>query len=218
MLWPSLGRELPPRATDLGPPLDLTGWFERQAPRILEIGSGTGVSTAAMAEAEPQFDVLAVEVYKPGLAQLLGLIARGGLTNIRLIRGDAVVVLDELLEPESLLAIRVFFPDPWPKARHHKRRLIQTGTVAMMASRLQPGGILHIATDHADYAEWIAEVLANQDPEAEQLIPLTGPAPILLERPTTKFEGRAAREGRSVTEFVYQKPSTEKPSTENPGV
>ncbi len=184
------------------PPLDAEGWFGRTAPLILEIGSGTGISTAAMAADEPQFDVVAVEVYQPGLAQLVGLIDRGGLQNVRMIRGDAVVVLDELVEPKSLLGIRVFFPDPWPKARHHKRRFLQSGTLATMAEKLVDGGVLHIATDHADYTEWIRELLENQDTTQTHVVPLTGDSPISLARPTTKFESRAADEGRTVTEFV----------------
>lgn len=206
-LWPVLGRDLRTSPDADGrvvePPLHAQEWFGRTAPLIVEIGSGTGISTAAMAADEPEFDVVAVEVYQPGLAQLVGLVDRGGLTNVRMIRGDAVVVLDELIEDKSLQGIRVFFPDPWPKARHHKRRLVQSGTLATMAEKLVDGGVLHIATDHADYTEWIRELLDNQDTTATHLVPLTGESPISLARPTTKFEGRAADEGRVVTEFVY---------------
>nr|WP_244332627.1 tRNA (guanosine(46)-N7)-methyltransferase TrmB [Gordonia polyisoprenivorans] len=212
-LWPRLGRDLATGADQTPePPMDMTAAFGRDAPRILEVGSGTGISTAAMAQAEPDVDVVAVEVYKPGLAQLLGLIDRGGLTNVRMIRGDALVVLRELIRPRSLTGIRVFFPDPWPKSRHHKRRFIQRGTVELMADRLVDGGILHIATDHADYAEWIAEILATQDPAAPHVVPATRPTPISLSRPTTKFEGRAEREGRDVNEFVYVKPPQDPPT------
>ena len=207
-LWPTLGRDLLVPESERGPlePLDLTALYGRDAPRVLEIGSGTGISTAAMAADEPDVDVLAVEVYRPGLAQLLGLVDRGGLSNIRMIRGDALVVLTEMLPPESLTGIRIFFPDPWPKSRHHKRRFIQSGTIELMTTRLKPGGVLHIATDHAGYAEWIAELLATQRADAPHVIPLTFDAPISLTRPTTKFEGRAEREGRDVNEFVYCRP------------
>ncbi|MFW0788245.1 tRNA (guanosine(46)-N7)-methyltransferase TrmB [Gordonia sp. CPCC 205333] len=203
-LWPSMGRDLRIDGGD-EPRLNATEWFGREASTVLEIGSGTGISTAAMAAVEPEHNVVAVEVYKPGLAQLLGLIDREGLTNVRMIRGDAMIVLTELIEPASLTGIRVFFPDPWPKARHHKRRLLQQGTIELMADRLKPGGVLHIATDHADYAEWITEVLDNQDAAKTHVVPLEpkSAAPISLERPTTKFEGRAEREGRSVTEYVF---------------
>ncbi|WP_279107386.1 tRNA (guanosine(46)-N7)-methyltransferase TrmB [Gordonia paraffinivorans] len=206
-LWPVLGRDLQTGAERIPEPqLDLDAHFGRTAPKVLEIGSGTGVSTAAMAAEEPDVDVLAVEVYKPGLAQLLGLIGRNGLTNVRLIRGDATVVLRELIPSSSLTGIRLFFPDPWPKKRHHKRRFVQTGTLELMADRLVPGGVLHIATDHADYAEWIAEKLATQNPDRPHVVQLTRESPILLERPTTKFEGRAEQEGRRVNEFVYTRP------------
>ncbi|MFW0783080.1 tRNA (guanosine(46)-N7)-methyltransferase TrmB [Gordonia sp. CPCC 206044] len=211
-LWPQLGRDLQTTREHLPePPLDLSALFGRDAPVVLEIGSGTGVSTAAMAQAEPDVDVIAVEVYKPGLAQLLGLVDRNGLTNVRMVRGDAVVVLTELLAPESLTGIRVFFPDPWPKSRHHKRRLLQSGTIEMMADRLKPGGVLHIATDHAEYAEWIAERLATQRADHPHVVQSTRDAPILLERPTTKFEGRAEKEGRGVNEFVYMRPEPTRP-------
>ncbi|GAC02667.1 MULTISPECIES: tRNA (guanosine(46)-N7)-methyltransferase TrmB [Gordonia] len=206
-LWPVLGRDLeigPERIPE--PQLDLNAMFGRDNPKVLEIGSGTGISTAAMAEAEPDVDVVAVEVYKPGLAQLLGLIDRNGLTNVRLIRGDASIVLRELIPSSSLTGVRLFFPDPWPKSRHHKRRFVQTGTLELIADRLVPGGVLHIATDHANYAEWIAEKLATQDADRPHVVQLTRESPILLERPTTKFEGRAEREGRFVSEFVYTRP------------
>ncbi len=131
----------------------------------------------------------AVEVYRRGLAQLLSGIDREHVTNIRLIRGDAVDVLDHLLAPGSLSGVRVFFPDPWPKARHHKRRLLQPAVVATIADRLRPGGVLHAATDHADYAEQIAEVGA-----AEPLLTrldIGADAPVSTVRPTTKYEGKA---------------------------
>ncbi|KWX59583.1 tRNA (guanosine(46)-N7)-methyltransferase TrmB, partial [Mycobacterium sp. NAZ190054] len=160
-LWPQLGRQARDGDVPAGP-LDTQAWFGRTAPLVLEIGCGTGTSTLAMARAEPDIDVIAVEVYRRGLAQLLGAIDRASetdpVTNIRLIRGDGVDVLTHMLGPASLTGVRVFFPDPWPKARHHKRRLLQPDTVALIADRLRPGGILHAATDHAGYAEHIAEV------------------------------------------------------------
>ncbi|MCF8609336.1 tRNA (guanosine(46)-N7)-methyltransferase TrmB [Gordonia sp. HY285] len=206
-LWPTLGRDLRtgPDAAD-EPPLNTADWFGRDAPLVIEVGSGTGISTAAMAEAEPDVDVVAVEVYQPGLAQLVGLVHRGGLENVRMVRGDATVVFSELVASDSLTGVRVFFPDPWPKTRHHKRRFLQSGTIELIADRLKPGGVLHIATDHADYALWIAELLATQRPDRPHVVPLTFDSPILLERPTTKFEGRAQVEGRDVNEFVYVKP------------
>nr|WP_235831368.1 tRNA (guanosine(46)-N7)-methyltransferase TrmB [Gordonia zhaorongruii] len=216
-LWPTLGRDLrtgPDRAAE--PPMDADSWFGRTAPLIIEVGSGTGISTAAMAEAEPDANVVAVEVYQPGLAQLVGLLDRAGLTNVRMVRGDATIVLTELVESDSLTGVRVYFPDPWPKTRHHKRRFLQSGTIELIADRLKPGGVLHIATDHADYALWIAELMATQHPDRPHVVPLTFDSPILLDRPTTKFEGRAHVEGRDVNEFVYVKPFPRKARTGAP--
>ncbi|PXW35728.1 UNVERIFIED_CONTAM: tRNA (guanine-N(7)-)-methyltransferase [Williamsia faeni] len=192
-LWPTVGRDV--SETDR---LDPVAWFGRSAPLILEIGCGTGTSTAAMAALEPEHDVIAVDVYRPGIAQLVGAIGRDDLENIRIIRGDAIIVLKNMLAPASLTGVRVFFPDPWPKARHHKRRLLQPETIALIADVLRDGGALHIATDHADYAESIAAVLAGQT----LLVPTDEPVPFSTERPVTKFEGRAAVDGRSITEFV----------------
>ena len=131
-LWPELGMMAAPQQSPDAPdePLDTRAWFGRDAPLVLEIGCGTGTSTLAMAQLEPEVDVIAVEVYRRGLAQLLSAIDRENVTNIRLIRGDAVDVLENLITPGSLSGVRVFFPDPWPKARHHKRRLLQPATVA----------------------------------------------------------------------------------------
>jgi tRNA (guanine-N7-)-methyltransferase len=193
VVWPVVGREV--SDTDL---IDPDAWFGRSAPRILEIGCGTGTSTAAMAADEPDIDVIAVDVYRPGIAQLLGMIRRENLDNIRVIRGDAVIVLGSMIAPESLTGVRVFFPDPWPKARHHKRRLLKPETVELIARALRDGGALHIATDHADYAQSIAQVLGEQS----VLLPAEEAVPFSTDRPVTKFEGRAAREGRPVTEFV----------------
>ncbi|CKL92043.1 tRNA (guanine-N(7)-)-methyltransferase [Mycobacterium tuberculosis] len=138
--------------------MDTRAWFGRDAPVVLEIGSGSGTSTLAMAKAEPHVDVIAVDVYRRGLAQLLCAIDKVGSDgiNIRLILGNAVDVLQHLIAPDSLCGVRVFFPDPWPKARHHKRRLLQPATMALIADRLVPSGVLHAATDHPGYAEHIA--------------------------------------------------------------
>jgi tRNA (guanine-N7-)-methyltransferase len=200
-LWPEIGCVA---VSEDGPePLDTRAWFGRDAPLVLEIGCGTGTSTIAMAQSEPDVDVIAVEVYRRGLAQLLSAIDREHVTNIRLIRGDAVDVLDHLLAPGSLSGVRVFFPDPWPKARHHKRRLLQPAVVATIADRLRPGGVLHAATDHADYAEQIAEVgdaeplLTRLDPGASTIVSTV--------RPATKYEGKAHDAGSVVNEFLWER-------------
>lgn len=195
--WPRLGADA---GTDV---LDTTGWFGRTAPLVVEIGSGTGTATAAMAAVEPDVDVLAIEVYRPGLAQMFQHCDVAGVTNVRAIRGDAVQVLTHQLAPESLAGVRVFFPDPWPKHKHHKRRLLQQPVVALIASRLSPGGVLHVATDHAPYAEQVAEV-GDAEPMLSR-IDFGAPTGMLLQRPVTKFEGRAARAGSAVTELLWSK-------------
>ena len=202
-LWPKLGIVATPQGADgPGEPLDTRDWFGRDAPLVLEIGCGTGTSTLAMAQSEPDVDVIAVEVYRRGLAQLLSAIDRDNVTNIRLIRGDAVDVLKHLIAPGSLSGVRVFFPDPWPKARHNKRRLLQPAMVALIADRLRPGGVLHAATDHAGYAEQIAEV-GDAEPRLSRLNPLKRPA-ISVVRPTTKYENKAQHAGSAVTELVWE--------------
>ena len=186
--------------------LDTAGWFGRSAPVVLEIGCGTGTSTAAMAQSEPGVDVVAVEVYRRGLAQLLGAIDRENITNIRLVRGDGLDVLEHLFGPASLTGVRVFVPDPWPKARLHKRRLLQPHTVALIADRLVPGGVLHAATDHADYAEHIAEV-GDAEPRLRR-VPAqdAGRLPISTRRPRTKYEAKAADAGSAVAELLWERP------------
>jgi tRNA (guanine-N7-)-methyltransferase len=201
-LWPELGAHA---RTPEGPArlLDTQTWFGRSAPVVLEIGSGTGTSTLAMAAAEPDVDVVAVEVYRRGLAQLLSAIDREGVTNIRLVRGDGVDVLEHMFGPDSLTGVRVFFPDPWPKARHHKRRLLQPDTVALIADRLRPGGILHAATDHPGYAEQIADV-GDAEPRLAR-VTAADRLPVSVARPVTKYEGKARDAGSAVAELVWQK-------------
>lgn len=202
--WPELGIEARPAdSTAVPAPVDTERWFGRSAPLVLEIGCGTGTSTLAMAKDEPDLDVMAVEVYKRGLAQLLSALDREAVTNVRLIRGDAVDVLEHLVGPESLTAVRVFFPDPWPKARHHKRRLLQAGTVALIADRLRQGGVFHAATDVADYAEQIAEC-GDNEPRLRRAAP-DEPLPVSVQRPTTKYEGKAGDAGRPVAELIWIK-------------
>ncbi|HEX2286327.1 MAG TPA: tRNA (guanosine(46)-N7)-methyltransferase TrmB [Mycobacterium sp.] len=201
-LWPELGMHARD-ADGPAPRLDTEAWFGRSAPVVLEIGCGAGISTLAMAQAEPHIDVVAVEVYRRGLAQLLSAIDREGVTNIRLIRGDGVDVLEHMFGPDSLAGVRVFFPDPWPKARHHKRRLLQPATVALIADRLRPGGVLHAATDHAGYAEHIAEV-GDAEPRLRR-VTASDSLPISVERPVTKYENKAQHAGSAVTELLWER-------------
>lgn len=184
--------------------IDVAEWFGRGGPTIVEIGCGTGTSTVAMAPKEPDHNIIAVELYKPGLAKLLSAMTREGVDNIRMVRGDGVEVLQRMIAPESLDGVRLFFPDPWPKARHHKRRILQSGTMRLIASRLKPGGVFHAATDHAGYAEWIDE-LRDVEPALEPM-PWPWPeSPMLLGRPTTKFENRGLNLDHQIHEYVWRK-------------
>lgn len=203
--WPALGKVLD--GTD-GGGLDLPEWFGREAPLLLEIGSGMGESTAALAAAAGHVNYLAVEMYKPGLAQLLMRADALGLTNLRLLRADAVVLLRWHLRPDSLSAIRVFFPDPWPKKRHHKRRLVNAEFVALAASRLRPGGTLHLATDWVSYAEQMMACCTDEPALVNPYrIQPGGWAPRPLWRPVTKFERRAYCEGREVHDLIFRRAS-----------
>jgi len=198
--WPRLGRVLEDEL------VDVDAWFGRAGhPTVVEIGSGTGTSTAAMAPLEPDTNVVAVELYKPGLAKLLGAVVRGDIDNIRMIRGDGVEVLARMFGEKSLDGVRIFFPDPWPKARHHKRRIIQSGTLNLIASRLKPGGVLHVATDHADYAEWIDELVEVEPTLAYKGWPWAQ-APLLTDRQViTKFEGKGLDKDHVIREYLWEK-------------
>ncbi|SFC91855.1 tRNA (guanine-N7-)-methyltransferase [Micromonospora sediminimaris] len=195
-LWPRYGL----RVADADPfdPVDL---FGRRAPLVVEIGSGMGDATAEMAAADPDRDYLAVEVHTPGIANLLDLIHLRELGNVRIVEGDAMELLD-LLPPSSLDAVHVFFPDPWPKSRHHKRRLIQPTHVARLRSRLAVGGTLHCATDWAEYAE---AMRATLDADPGLVNAYDGYAPRPAYRPVTRFERRALRAGRPVADLIYRR-------------
>jgi tRNA (guanine-N7-)-methyltransferase len=209
--WPERGRDVADLLSG-AEPYDPQAWFGRTAPLIMEIGSGMGESTAALAAAAPDVDHIAVEVYEPGLAQLLMRLAAAGLTNVVLLRGDAVALLRERVPPASLAGIRIFFPDPWPKRRHHKRRLVQPGFVALAASRLEPGGLLHLATDWDDYARQMRAV-CDAEPALENTAADQpgGWTPRPDWRPVTKFEQRARLEGREVRDLVYRARHAEAP-------
>jgi len=185
-------------------PLDTDAWFGRRAPLVLEIGCGSGTSTLAMAKDEPGIDVIAVELYRRGLAQLLCAIDREPVRNIRLIRGNALDVLQHLIAPRSLSGVRVFFPDPWPKARHHKRRLLQPFTIDLIVDRLVPGGVLHAATDHPGYAEQIADV-GDAEPRLARVNHRTASLPVSVVRPTTKYETKAQEAGSDVAELIWER-------------
>lgn len=203
-LWPSLGREVAELATQ--GPVDLAGWFGRAAPVTLEIGPGMGETTAALAEAEPEVNYLAVDVYQPGLAQLMMRAEAAGLTNLRLMRGNAVVLLEDHLPEGSLSCVRIFYPDPWPKKKHHKRRLVQPPLVAVVASRLAPGGTLHLATDWEHYAEYMLAVCSAEPRLRNRHADEPGGwAPRPPWRPLTKFESRAEEEGRISRDLIFER-------------
>jgi tRNA (guanine-N7-)-methyltransferase len=179
-----------------GRPLDQGTVFGRTAPWVLEIGFGMGEATAALAAEQPAYDVLAVDVHTPGQGQLLALLDANGLTNVRVMDGDATVVLREMLTTASLTAVRVFFPDPWPKARHVKRRLVDLAFAELVADRLVDGGLLHVATDVPAYAQQVRDVLVR----APQLEPVDPPA-----RPTTRFERRAVAADRPSVDLAARR-------------
>ena len=186
-------------------PHDLATVFGRSAevaPKILEIGFGMGETSAAIALANPGNDYLGIEVHTPGVGSLCKLVAEGGITNQRIVQHDAVEVLRDMIQPEALSGVHIFFPDPWPKARHHKRRLIQPPLVALLASRLKPGGYIHCATDWEEYAQQMLAVLS-----AETLLENTadGFAPRPDYRPLTKFEQRGLRLGHGVWDVIFRR-------------
>jgi tRNA (guanine-N7-)-methyltransferase len=194
---------LPRFGVDFAPqPLDFSRVFGREAPVVLEIGFGMGETTAAIAAAHPHIDFLGVEVHLPGVGALLRQVERQGLTNVRVVRHDAVEVVAAMIPEASLSGIHVYFPDPWPKKRHHKRRLLQPAFVHALAARLRPGGYLHVATDWAPYAE---EVLATVSAEPLLRNTAEGYAPRPPWRPLTKFEQRGMRLGHEVFDVIAVK-------------
>ena len=165
---------------------------------VVEIGSGMGETTAAIAKARPDADFIAVEVHAPGVGSLLNRISKDELRNLRVIRHDAVEVLEHMIADSALAAIHLFFPDPWPKKRHHKRRLIQPEFAALAARKLVRGGVMHAATDWPDYAQYMEEVLS-----AEPL--LERAAGGFAVRPSTKFEARGRRLGHAIRDLYFRR-------------
>jgi tRNA (guanine-N7-)-methyltransferase len=172
--------------------------FGRSAPLVLEIGSGMGETTAAIAQARPESDFIAVEVHGPGVGSLLNRIEAAKLSNLRVVRHDALEVLEKMIPEASLAAIHLFFPDPWPKKRHHKRRLVQPHFAALAALRLAPGGVLHAATDWPEYADFMDGVFSG---EARLEVAAAG----FAARPATKFEARGRRLGHTVRDLYWRR-------------
>jgi tRNA (guanine-N7-)-methyltransferase len=182
--------------------VDLNTIFNRNAPKILEIGFGMGVASAAIAHNLPEYDFLAIDVHGPGVGNLLKLIQEQNIQNLKVMRHDAVEVVNHMLSNNSLHGIHIFFPDPWHKKRHHKRRLIQIPFIAQLLPKLQKNGYIHLATDWQEYAEQMLEVL-NSFPELQNTAHDFATTPAY--RPETKFEARGKRLGHSVWDLVFVK-------------
>lgn len=182
--------------------LDLDQIFGRSGPRFLEIGFGMGETTAAIAQAHPHHDYIAIEVHTPGVGSLMKQLEAFGLTNVRIIQHDVVEVLQHMLPLDSLEGVHIFFPDPWPKARHHKRRLIQPEFVALLCRHLKRDGYIHAATDWENYAGKILEVLSHE-PQLANTAQDYASRPEY--RPLTKFEQRGLRLGHGVWDLIFQK-------------
>jgi tRNA (guanine-N7-)-methyltransferase len=185
-------------------PADLQALFDNDHPVIMEIGFGNGEATWQMAAASPKENFLGVEVHAPGVGHLLLRLEEHGLENVRIACADAVELMRDRLNDDALSGIRIYFPDPWPKKRHHKRRIIQPAFVGLMAKKLRAGGILHLATDWQPYAEFMLEVMRNA-PEFESLAPDGGASPKPAWRPSTKYEKRGERLGHRVFDLVYRR-------------
>jgi tRNA (guanine-N7-)-methyltransferase len=198
-LWPRFGLDWRPGAA-----LDLPALFGEGRPVYLEIGFGNGETLSELAARHPERAFLGIEVHRPGVGHLLLELEKRGLTNVRVLRHDAVEVLEHGLPPGSLSGVYLFFPDPWPKTRHHKRRLLNPGTARLIARALSPGGLLHVATDWEDYAEQMLAVLSD----CPELINAAGHgafAPRPEDRPLTRFERRGRRLGHQVRDLVFRR-------------
>ena len=194
------GWVVPDEAVD-DPGFSWRTWFGREAPMIVEIGSGIGEATAALAAARPDHDVLALEVWRPGIADSLWRVAEAGAENVRFCGVDAAWTLEHLVAPGSLAGLWTFFPDPWPKQRHHKRRLVTREFAAVAASRLAPGATWRLATDWSDYAVQMRSVL-----DAEPAL-TGGEVERWAERPVTRFERKGVEAGRAIVDLAYTRTS-----------
>lgn len=184
-------------------PLDLAALFGRsESLKILEIGFGMGESTARIAQVQPERDFLAVEVHTPGVGSLLKQIQEAGLSNLRIIQHDAVEVLEHMIADASLDGVHIFFPDPWHKKRHHKRRLIQAEFVRRLSRKMKVGAYLHVATDWQEYAEWVLEVL-QAEPALVNTAETYAEKPAY--RPLTKFENRGIKLGHGVWDIIFRR-------------
>jgi tRNA (guanine-N7-)-methyltransferase len=183
--------------------IDFQEVFGRAGSSVLEIGFGMGETTALIARQHPEWNILAVDVYRPGVGALLAKIEQDQLANIRIVEWDAVEVLEHMLTENNLDAVHIYFPDPWPKKRHHKRRLIQAPFIELLVSRLRAGGLIHLATDWPEYADQMLAVCSAQPHLKNQVA--SGFAPKPAWRPQTKFEARGLRLGHPVADLLFQK-------------
>ena len=197
-LWPHYGADVPEAGS-----LDLDALFGRRAPRVLDIGFGDGEALVAMAAGDPQRDYLGVEVHRPGVGHCLLCAEQAGVENLRVAAVDAVGLLRHHLPERALEAVYILFPDPWPKKRHHKRRLVQPALLDLLAACMVPGGTVHLATDWADYAEWMLDTL-EPDPRFTNTAGPRAFLPPPPPRPQTKFERRGLGKGHTVHDLVYR--------------
>lgn len=198
LLWPRFGVEYGAQR------MDVAAVFGRAAPLVVEIGYGTGASLLAMAAAEPEKNFLGIEVHTPGVGALLLGIEERGLTNLRTLRHDAVEVLAHMLPDASIHRLQLYFPDPWHKKRHNKRRIVQEPFLTLLAEKMQPGGVVHFATDWEPYAEWMLTLLCAT-PSLENIAPAGGFSERPTWRPHTRFEARGTRLGHGVWDLLFRR-------------
>jgi tRNA (guanine-N7-)-methyltransferase len=203
-LWPVYGID------EADTPLDCRQLFGREAPLVVEVGFGDGAATWRMAQAEPDKNFIGIEVHQPGVGRLLQALDARQLDNVRIARADAVDFIRDRLAPDSISELRIYFPDPWPKKRHHKRRIVQAAFLDLLAARLAPGAILHLATDWEPYAEHMLEVL-EAHPDFVNQSPDGGYSERPRWRPVTKFERRGDRLGHTSHDLVYRRCRPETP-------
>lgn len=192
---------IPDEAVDAAD-FSVDSWFDRPAPLVVEIGSGIGEATAVLAAARPEVNVLAFEVWRPGLAETFTRLEDAGASNVRMVSVDAVWSMEHLLAPASISELWTFFPDPWPKKRHHRRRLVNPSFAHCAATRLKPGGLWRLATDWQEYADRMVEVLTGEELLENEY---DGPAPRWAERPLTRFERRGLRAGRPPVDLTFRR-------------